>query len=136
MDQSMMDLITEYKKYYDLEHDYKSKWEEAKGVRESFEQVLYDKMAEEGVQNIKTDKGLFYLREDRYVSIKPDEQVNFFAWLIETGNGDLIRPTIHSKTLTSWVNEQTDGKELEEGDELNQYVNVFTKHRVGIRGGK
>ena len=89
----------------------------------------------EGVQNLKTKQGTFYLRDDDYASILPGQQEDFFQWLRENGNGDLIRPTIHSKTLTSWVKEATEGKELEEDNELTKYINIFTRHRVGVRGG-
>ena len=132
-DTTMMGLVAEYKKYYDLEKSLKSEMEQAREVKDNLEQTLYEAMNFEGVQNLKTDKGMFYLRDDKYASIKPEAQEVFFEWLRESGFGDLIRPTIHGKTLTSWVNEMTSGKELEEDDELSRFVNVFTKHRVGVR---
>jgi hypothetical protein len=134
MDQSMMDLIALFRKYYDLEREFKEKMEEARETKESFEQVLYDKMISEGVQNLKTDKlGTFYLRDDRYASVKAETKEAFFDWLRESGYGDLIQPTVNARTLTSWVNEQTEGKELEDDDELSQFINVTVKHRVGVR---
>ena len=129
----MMDLVSEYKKYHDTINNLKEELRVAQEIKDNLEQTLYEAMNFEGVQNLKTDKGLFYLRDDKYASIKPEAQEVFFEWLRESGFGDLIRPTIHGKTLTSWVNEMTSGKELEEDDELSRFVNVFTKHRVGVR---
>lgn len=135
-DQSLMDLIVEFYKYYRLEKNLKAEMDAAREAKEGFEQALYDKFMEEGVQNMKTKLGTFYVRDEQYASIQPDKTEDFFEWLREGGNGDLIKETIHSRTLTAWVKEQTDGKELEEDDELTKFITVFTKHKIGVRGGK
>ena len=135
-DQTIMDLIAEFHKFYSLEKKLKTEMDAAREAKEGFEQALYDKFMEEGVQNIKTKLGTFYVRDEPYASIQPGMTDDFFEWLREGGNGDLIKETIHSRTLTAFIKEQTEGKELEEDDELTKFITVFTKHKIGVRGGK
>ena len=129
----LMEKISLFKMFYDKEKQLKVQLAETVLEKENIEAILYEAMVYEGIQNIKTDIGLFYLLDKDYASIKPDLQDEFFEYLKATDNGTLIRPSIHSQTLTSWVKEQIGDESLEDNEELSKYITIFTRHKVGVR---
>lgn len=40
-----------------------------------------------------------------YPSLKKDDEERFFAWLRERDDGDIIKETVHHKTLQSFIKE-------------------------------
>lgn len=134
-DKTFMEKVHLFKKYYDKEKQLKAKLDEVNVEKENAEKVLYEAMLYEGIQNIKTKQGLFYLLDKDYASIKPGAQEEFFEYLKESNSEDLIRPTIHNQTLTSWVKEMIGDGTLEEDEELSKYITLFTRHKVGVRKG-
>jgi len=129
----LMEKLSLFKMFYDKEKQLKALLAETVQEKENIEAILYEAMVYEGVQNIKTGMGVFYLLDKDYASIKPDLQDEFFEYLKSSNNGNLIRPTIHSQTLTSWVKEQIGDESLEDNEELSKYITIFTRHKVGVR---
>jgi hypothetical protein len=135
VDKTLMEKVALFKKYYDKEKELKEKIEEIGIKKDNAEAALYEAMIFEGIQNIKTNTGLFYLLDKDYTSIKPGTQDEFFRYLEESDDGDLIKPTIHNQTLTSWVKERIGAGTLAEDEELAKYITIFTRHKVGVRKG-
>jgi hypothetical protein len=121
-------LTKKFKEFYDLERDHKARMEEARELKEQWEEALLSKMLEEEVQNIKTGDGMFYSREDTFANYDHARESEVFDWLHETGNETLIRETINARTLTAWVKEQQ-----EQGTDLPDFFNIATKRRIGLR---
>jgi hypothetical protein len=128
MEQTLVFLTKKFKEYYELEKSYKAKAEEARLLKEQWEEALLAKMLEEEVQNIKTADGMFYSREDVFANYDHARESEVFDWLHETGNETLIKETINARTLTAWTKEQ-----MEMGTELPEFFNIVTKRRVGVR---
>jgi hypothetical protein len=125
-------LIGKFKNYYDQERSFKRQMEQARELKEQWEETLLAKMLEEDIQNIQTkDEVTFYARDDLYAGYDKDREAEMFDYLQKGGNEYLIRPTVNAKTLTAWVKEQ-----LEEGVSLPDFINLTTKHRVGVRNNK
>jgi len=67
---------------------------------EGIERDLILSMENENLQNFKDSRfGLVYLREDLYASIEDSDKC--FGWLEENNMHDVIRQTVHSKTLSA-----------------------------------
>lgn len=81
-------------------------------------------MENEGLQSFKDkDLGTFFLRVDTYASIEDYDKA--FSWLREKGMGDVIKETVHAKTLAAIAkdNPQIEG------------VKITLKTQLGIRKG-
>ena len=80
-------------------------------------------MMNEAMSSFKDEAfGTVFIREEVYASIEDEEKC--FNWLRETGNQDLIKQTIHSKTLASTAKDH----------DLNiPGVKTTVKTKIGIR---
>jgi hypothetical protein len=126
--ENMQLIIKKFKDLYDKKRKLKSELEETQKSLDQWEIALLEKFNEEGVQNIKTDLGMFFQREDFFASYDHDREQETFAWLRDTGNESLIKQTVNSKTLAAWAKEAID-----QGVELPEFFNVNTKKRIGVR---
>lgn len=69
---------------------------------EEIEKQLILQMENENLQNFRdADHGLIYLREDIHATIEDPDQA--FKWLREHNMSDIIKETVHSKTLSVTV---------------------------------
>lgn len=68
------------------------------------------------------------LRNTVHSSVKATDKERFHAWLRSQGLGDIIREAVHPQTLKAFVREQ-----LEEGNELPEYVQAFYETAATIR---
>lgn len=69
---------------------------------EEVEKELILQMENESLQNFRdSDHGLIYLREDIHATIEDSSQA--FQWLREHNMSDIIKETVHSKTLSATV---------------------------------
>ena len=67
-------------------------------------EVLPDRMDAQGIENIAVDGvGKVSLTADLYVSIKPDSKSDLFKWFRKNKLGELIKETVHSGTMRSFV---------------------------------
>jgi hypothetical protein len=121
-------ILTKFKELYDLKKTLKAKIEETQVQLDQWEQTLIDKFTEEGLQNVKSGIGTFYIREDYFASYDRSRETEVFSFMREEGEGDLIRETINSRTLASWAKEKE-----EEGYELPDFFNITRKPRIGVR---
>lgn len=91
------------------------------------EERAYVLMESDQIQSINIDGSTFFRKTDRYISAKDKEAV--FQWLRDHGLEEIIKPTVHSGTLTAEI------KRLEgEGEVIDpEIVNDNIVHRIGIR---
>ena len=124
-------LVEKFKDLWDKKRHLKAELEETQKLLDQWEEILIEKFTEEGIQNMKTGLGTFYLREDFYCSYDHAREGEAFSWLREEGEGALIKETINSKTLAAWAREKKD-QEIE----LPSFFNITIKPKIGVRGGK
>jgi hypothetical protein len=81
--------------------------EELKGINaalEDIEQQLVLTMENEGLQSFKDETfGTFYLRQEIYARVEDEEKA--FAWLRAAEMEDVIKRSVHAKTLAALVKE-------------------------------
>lgn len=83
-----------------------------------------------GVDSLKRGGHTFYRKTDQYMSVPKDTKFETYEWLKENGYDGLFYETINSRTLTSEVK-----KNVTEGDEIPECLNVRVVNRIGIRKG-
>ena len=108
------DLTTKLYEYDVLrasENSAKSEWDLLKTRREHIEGSLFAEMENAGLNSVNTDAGTFYRRVDTYCSIRKEEQEEAFAWLRNQDLGDIIQPTVNSKTLSAIMKERIEAGE-------------------------
>ena len=92
------------------------------------EASLYDQLEYAGLQSIKTEKGTFFRKNRLTCSCPPENKEIFYAFLRETGEGDIIYETINHNNLARWAEVQIKG-----GEEVPEYLHINTKHQIGVR---
>lgn len=93
-------------KLYQLREEKKILDEQLSALKEQIETVEADIIAwmeANGLEQIKDKNGTTYLKPDVYARIT--DEATAFAWLQENGHGDIIKQTVHNRTLTSLVKE-------------------------------
>lgn len=121
-------LLSDYNKLRENEALAKKNYETLHTHREHMEEMLYGLMENAGLQSVKTDDGTFYQRTDIYCSVRKEVQEEAFEWLRKQELGDIIQPTVNSRTLSAIMKER-----IEAGGDIPEFVNVTTKNRIGIR---
>lgn len=82
---------------------------EAKDEKEKAEAILIEYMDGRELKSFKsaTLNCTAIRKETLYVSIEKDKKEEALRWIEEEcGRGDLIKPAIHNKTLTSFISER------------------------------
>lgn len=82
---------------------------EAKEVKEKAEMALIEYMDNHEIKTFRSSafKCMVIRKEPLFASILPDKKEEAFQWIEEIcGRGDLIKPSIHNKTLTSFISEK------------------------------
>ena len=85
------------------------------------------------------DRYLYQSVED-YPKIIPGKDHDYFAWLDAHGEGGIAKRSIHNKTHPSWYRKNIRGDKKappmhpEWEEELTQFLDVFQKIRVNVRG--
>lgn len=93
---------------------------EAKKVKDNAEAALIEYMDSSELKSFKsTTLNCSVVRKEAlYVSIESEKKDEAFRWISEDcGRGDLIKPSIHNRTLSSFI-----GQRLKEGEEIPQEV--------------
>ena len=104
---------------------------EAKEKKESAEAALIEYMDNRELKSFKSATlGCTAIRKETlYVSIDKDKKDEAFRWIEEDcGRGDMIKPSIHNKTLSSFISDL-----LKKGEKIPQGVfNWFFKPELTI----
>lgn len=108
-----------------------SRLAEAKEVKQERETSLIEYMDNRELKSFKsaTLNCTVIRKEMLYVSIDKDKKDEAFRWIDEDlGRGDVIKPSIHNKTLTSLISDL-----LKKGEKIPQGVfNYFFKPELTI----
>lgn len=117
------------------------------------EQALLGAMVEEGVNSLDiVGVGKIVMRTENYLSVTQANTDNFYAYLKESGNGDLLRESVNPATLKSFLKqhlvdvqmqliEKQGLDEITARDEAVKFLNSkgassHTKRGVSILGAK
>ncbi len=116
--------------------DQKKKAEDAlKEINEMISQTeeqLVAQMVEEEMQNFTRNGRQFVLTTRTYANAKSGMMPALCTWMRENGLKDMVKESIHPKTLQAWVKEQIE----EVGalpEDLSELVNVYEKSGISIR---
>lgn len=83
--------------------------EKAKATRETLEQKMIEAMLEEGVNALNIQGvGRFSLVTKAYLSVNSANKPEFFKYLQESGNGDLLKLDVNPMTLKAFLREHLD----------------------------
>jgi len=104
---------------------------EAKQVKEQAEATLIEYMDNRDLKSFKsmTLKATVVRKESLYVSVDKDKKDEALQWISEDcGRPDMIKPSIHNKTLTSFI-----GDMLKKGEKIPQDMfKYFWKPELAI----
>jgi hypothetical protein len=98
---------------------------EAKAKLEKAQSELHDCLLERGASKtaVYDDLGSYSIKSPTIIaSVKNEFQEQLFEYLKSQDRSDLIKPTVHWKTLSSFV-----GEVLEEGKSLPEFITVYRK---------
>lgn len=117
------ELVLEYKLAKDEVEGFEEKLKEAKERFEKAQKILVEELQSKGAS--KTAKydgiGTISLMKPSVGARSENEDV-LFGYLREIGRDDLIKPTVHHKTLSSFVKEM-----LETGKEIPDFIEYWFK---------
>jgi len=104
---------------------------DAKEVEKNAEAALIEYMDDHELKSFKSTilNCTAIRKQTLYVSVDKDKKDEAFRWIEEDcGRGDMIKPSIHNKTLTSFISEL-----LKEGKSIPQGMfNYFFKPELAI----
>lgn len=119
---------------------------------EEVEKELLNAMVEEGTSSIRLEgMGLFSMRTRSFLSVNAANKPNFYEYLKESGNGDLLKLDVNPRTLTAFLKghqETLESQYLNEGldpvdarkkalEFLNQKgASYFSERGVSFKGDK
>ena len=107
--------------------------EEAKKAATQDFEIIQSKLIEDleargASSTAKYDVGRVSLEKPRlYASVLKENQDLLFSYLKDTGREDLIKPSVHHSTLSSYVSEK-----YEVGESLPEFINVSFKRTTRI----
>ena len=131
-DQELLQAVLDARKEV---NEIEVKLSEAKKVKEEAENTLIELMDNKDLKSFKSAiYNCLVLRKDiLYTSIDKERKEEALQWIIEDcGRNDLVKPSIHSKTLTSFISERIKNAE-QIPPELFKY---FYKPTLTITMGK
>ena len=104
----------------------------AKEDKEKSESKLIEVMDLTGEKSVRleTKYGIrLIVRKDKlYVSVKEEDREQLLKWVDEDcGRSDMIKPTIHNKTLESFINQR-----IKDGEAVPAFVTTFFKAGLTI----
>jgi hypothetical protein len=111
-EQELLQAVLDARKKVD---EYEGFLADAKEVKETAEKALIEHMDNNDLKSFRsaTLNCLVVRKEQLYVSIEKERKEDAYRWIQEDcGRGDMIKPSIHNKTLTSFISERLKNAEL------------------------
>lgn len=94
---------------------------------------LTEQFSAEGVQSIRTDEGLVFLKRDIYASIPEDKEAAYAAFK-SAGLGDMVKEGINGNTLSAWVRElETEPGEFDLPEAVMQHIRISEVYKTQMR---
>ena len=106
---------------------------DAKAERERVENQLIELMELSEEKTFKTDDGVVVMRKEQiYASFVKDKKDEAIKWVDEEcGRSDLIKPSVHPRSLTTLVTTR-----LKEGESVpTDLISIFPKQYISIKKG-
>lgn len=129
------DLLKAVLEARELTEDLEMKLSRAKQVQNDAEAKLIEQMDNSDLKSFKSETfNCNVIKSEKlYVSIDKDKKEEAMIWIEEDcGRKDMIKPSIHSSTLTSFISQR-----LKKGDSVPQDMfKYFFKPLLTIRAGK
>ncbi len=114
--------------------------EELSQVKEEkarIEEEVLEAFLQAGIQNVKLDGGVtIALRTDVRASIKEEDRETAYEAFKLSGFGDLVKETIHPRTLESWVREFRDVNCIHLPSWAEGLISTFEQTRPVVLGLK
>lgn len=131
---NLFTLADQYRQLRERKKELEADLQEVNRQLRRVELDLANEMSNEEMPRFDRAGHTFYLSTQIYASPVHGCSDELYQWLKEHGYGDLVKETVHSRTLSSFV------KELMEEDglpqELAEIVNVHEKVSVNVRRGR
>ena len=105
-EQDLLQAVLDARKVVD---EYDALLSNAKEVKQKAEAALIEQMDNADMKSFKSAiyNCIVMRKEQLYVSIEADRKEDAYRWIEEDcGRGDMIKPSIHNKTLTSFISER------------------------------
>jgi hypothetical protein len=119
-------------RYRDRKKEIEEALKEINALITETEEQLVSAMIEEEMQNFTRNGRQFILTNRTYANAKAGMMPAVCEWMKDNGLGDMVKESIHPKTLQAWVKEQ-----IEEAgalpEELSELVNVYERSGISIR---
>lgn len=101
-----MELHKRYVVLREQKDELKKQLSEVQSQLDEAEVELVNWLENNSLTNVKSELGTISLRAEVYARI--DDEATAFSWLRENNMGDIIKETVHSKTLASLVKDNGD----------------------------
>lgn len=144
-------IVTLAKRFSEIRAQHEKQTVLLKEISESWDEtegLLMEAMIEEGAKSIRIDGiGLVILASTSFLSVNAASKETFLPYLKESGNGDLIKEDVNSRTLTAFLKghlEEVTQRFLDEGMDVvdakkaaldflsKRGASYFTKREVRI----
>ena len=124
-------------RYIEMNHKKKALEEELEDHKKEMSQVenfILELMLEEGIQNLRTDKGMAYVNKTFAATLKNDvEPLEAIHEVFEEhGLGHMVKTSINANTLRAYVKEKI---ESEEGlpEEIEKRIKITEVQHLRVR---
>ena len=126
---SERDLAIEYRASFEEVKMLDEKLKEAKRARDRAEHALLEWLETEGKSSVDYDGiGRFSVMKPRlYASCTIENQEQLRDYLVAEGRDDLIKTTVNSNSLSTFVKEK-----VTEGNDIPDFINTYYKTGVKI----
>jgi len=123
-----LQLLQERRKIHDLYKYHDEKAKKAKIELGIIESQIIDQLTDKNATSTAKYEGVGFAsiaKPRLFATYSKDQEGKFFEFLKETGNDSLIKPTVHSSSLTSFI-----GQLLEEGKTIPNYISYYLKPNI------
>ncbi|MCI0657913.1 MAG: hypothetical protein L0170_12700 [Acidobacteria bacterium] len=95
--------------------------------------LIQEWMEDRELKNVSTEagSGAFFRETKIRASVSPEDTEALHAWLQETGNGGVVKPTVHHATLSAVV-----GELVARGDAIPAFIKTYEDRGFTIRKGR
>ena len=127
----MNDAVRNWLEHERQKRDLDEQLKALKAKLKTLEDAALEYLAEEGITSVKMNGSTVYMSTSTYASLSDDKDAAMVA-LKEHGIGDLVKESVNSNSLASWVREQ---RETEEGipEALEPHVTISEVTRLRMR---
>lgn len=119
------ELVAKYRQTYDALDEADKLWDDASKAHNQAKTTLIEHLESKGATSSARYEGLgrvSLMDPQLFASVKKENEEELFSYLHEINRGDLIKNTIHWKTLTGFCKEMSEG-----GKPVPEYITLSYK---------